>query len=129
MTVPVTITITAPRIQLAYWQVVDASVKDGEVIAGDCLLRLPTPEGDDSERAASADLPVGTLLHAVALYRGGWDYTVVSSPVLVVEEGAEWEFVDFARRRTIVRVVGAREVGVEEVGRLCQSGTDGGKGA
>lgn len=112
----------------AWWgEVTPAVVGEGSgrrvTVKGDPRW-LPRPEARGRVLAAWVERPAGAFIRAGGQASGGYRLAKVASPVLVVEEGAEWEGWDRDGTRSVtVRVRGARPLTLEEAERLFQSET------
>ncbi len=84
---------------------------------------LPRPQREASAGpyVAWVDRDPGTYIRAGGDAIGGYRHARVASPVLVVEDGAQWEGHDRDGTRYVtVRVYGARPASVEEVEAMAQ---------
>jgi hypothetical protein len=82
---------------------------------------LPRPQrsGVGTPATAWVERPAGTFIRAGGAVVGGMRHARVTSPVLVVEEGAEWYgWAKDGSRQVEVIVRNAREVGIDELPHL-----------
>jgi len=87
---------------------------------------LPRPDGDRHyisrskgvrvDGSAWVELDEGSFIRVGAVCAGGWRRAEVKSPLLIVEEGAQWSWGDVDGTRSVeVEVINARVATIEDI--------------